>query len=199
MTIEAPTPRGPLVAILAAGSARRFGGAKLDAPLGKRAVGAWALASAADSGFDVAIVTGPGPPSFARTARRSPGTSLITNPRAADGMGTSVASAARAAIAGGHSGMVVLLADMPFIDGGALNGLIDPERAVFARHAGDRPGPPAWIPERLLPRLCDLTGERGARSVLSPDEFALIDWPPDQLFDIDTPEALDRARRRIGC
>lgn len=186
-----------MAAILAAGSARRFGGGKLDAPLGERALGAWALANAADSGFEIAVVVGPKPPSFALEAKARSGIRLIDNPRAAEGMGTSVACAARAAVAGGHAGLVVLLADMPFVDGGALARLIDADHATFARHDGDRGGPPAWIPARLLPRLVGLTGERGARSVLAGEDFRLVDWPADQLSDIDTPDALDRARSMI--
>lgn len=198
MTVEPPTPHGPLVALLAAGSARRFGEGKLDALLGGRALGAWALASAQDCGFDVAVVIGPKPPSFALEAQAMVGVRVIENPHAADGMGTSVACAARAAIASGHAGLIILLADMPFVEGGALQGLIDPERAVFARHADGNPGPPACIPARLLPRLCNLTDERGARSVLDAADIRLVDWPPDQLFDIDTPAALAVAQAMLA-
>lgn len=198
MTNQSPSPHGPLVAILAAGSARRFGGGKLDAPLGGRALGAWALANATESGFEVAVVVGPAPPSFSLDAQARSGIRLIENPRAAEGMGTSVACAARAAIAGGHAGLIVLLADMPFVDGSALARLLHPDHATFARHSGDMGGPPAWIPARLLPRLMELTGDHGARSALPDDDMRLIDWPADQLPDIDTPDALDRARDMIG-
>lgn len=197
MTSEPTSPHGPLVAILAAGSARRFGGGKLDAPLGGRALGAWALANAAHGGFEIAVVVGSSPPSFALEAQARSGIRLIDNPCAAEGMGTSVACAARAAIAGGHAGLVVLLADMPFVDGRVLAKLIHPDHATFARHSGDMGGPPAWIPARLLPRLKGLTGERGARSALAGEDIRLIDWPAGQLLDIDTPEALDRARDMI--
>jgi molybdenum cofactor cytidylyltransferase len=197
MTTDPRSPHGPLVAILAAGSARRFGGGKLDAPLGGRALGAWALANAAESGFEVAVVVGSTPPSFALEAHARSGIRLIDNPCAAEGMGTSVACAARAAVAGGHAGLIVLLADMPFVDGRALANLIHPDHAMFARHSDDVGGPPAWIPARLLPRLVRLSGERGARSALADADMGLIDWPVDQLLDIDTPEALDRARGMI--
>lgn len=197
MSSDPRSPHGPLVAILAAGSARRFGGGKLDAPLGGRALGALALANAAESGFAIAVVVGSTPPSFALEAQARSGIRLIGNPHAAQGMGTSVACAARAAMAGRHAGLIILLADMPFVDGRALATLIHPGHATFARHSGDVGGPPAWIPARLLPRLGGLTGERGARSALADADMGLIDWPADQLLDIDTPEALDRARGMI--
>lgn len=198
MTTETPTPRGPLVALLAAGSARRFGGAKLDAPLGVRPLGHWALAAAVASGLDVAIVVGREPPRFALDAQTSDGVRLIENPAVATGMGSSVACAARAAIAGCHSGLIILLADMPFVTDDRLPGLIDPDRAVFARHASDVAGPPAWIPSALLPRLTHLTGEIGARSVLGAGDIRLIDWPARQLMDIDTAQSLDRARAIVA-
>lgn len=194
MTSDPRSPHGPFVAILAAGSARRFGGGKLDAPLGGRALGAWALANAAESGFEFAVVVGSTPPSFTLEAQARSGIRLIDNPCAAEGMGTSVACAARAAMTGGHAGLIVLLADMPFVDGRALATLIHPDHATFARHSGDVAGPPAWIPARLLPRLGELTGERGARSALAGEDVRLVDWPADQLIDIDTPDAFDRAR-----
>ncbi len=197
MTSDSRSSHGPLVAILAAGSARRFGGGKLDAPLGGRALGAWALANAAESGFEIAVVVGSSPPPFALEAQARSGIRLIDNPHAAQGMGTSVACAARAAMTGGHAGLIVLLADMPFVDGPALATLIHPDHATFARHSGDMGGPPAWIPARLLPRLNGLTGERGARSALAGEDMELVDWPAAQLVDIDTPETLDRARDLI--
>lgn len=198
MTTQTPMTRGPLVALLAAGSARRFGGGKLDALLGDRPLGQWALATAIASGFDVAIVVGPEPPRFARDAQADAGVRLIENPDAATGMGTSVACAARAAIAGGYSGLAILLADMPFVTADRLPQLIDPDRAHFARYPNEISGPPAWIPSTLLPHLVKLTGERGARSALAIDDIRLIDWPLDQLTDVDTRQALDRVRTMVA-
>ncbi len=183
----------PLIALLAAGSARRFGGGKLDARLGNRALGEWSLATARTTGFDVAVVVGPTIPAFVRDTPAPQQTHLIDNPLAAAGMGTSVAAAARAAIAGGHSGLIIMLADMPFVTQDRLVDMADPDHARFARHPGCIAGPPAWIPSRFLSCLVGLTGEAGARSVLDAGDIQLIDWPADQLIDIDTPQALARA------
>ena len=49
----------PLVAVLAAGSATRFGGGKLDAVLAGRRLGAWALATIERAGLPPGVIVVP--------------------------------------------------------------------------------------------------------------------------------------------
>jgi molybdenum cofactor cytidylyltransferase len=101
-------------------------------------------------------------------------------------------------------GVLVLLADMPFIQAVHLNELIaefNPatERDIVAPIREGRLGNPIIWSARYIPAMMKLRGDRGARPLL--DEFAANVWEvpmgDDAIFmDVDTPEALADANRR---
>src|SRR5690606_31154752 len=91
------------VAVLAAGLATRFGGAKLDAPCAGKPLGRWALDAVADAGLKPGLlVTGPDGASFGA------GWTMVINPQPAAGLGSSLALAASLAMASGKETMLVL-------------------------------------------------------------------------------------------
>ncbi|MDQ6916266.1 MAG: nucleotidyltransferase family protein [Pseudomonadota bacterium] len=158
----------PIVGILlAAGSATRFGGGKLLAPLDDGTpLGVRALRNLAPCVDSVIAVVRPGDEILARQLADD-GATVIVCPYAENGMGQSLAWAARAAPLA--RAWVVALGDMPWIqhsttqrivaalDGGAA--------LVAATHRGAR-GHPVGFSRRFFADLAALSGDEGARTLL---------------------------------
>ena len=182
---------GLAIAILAAGSARRFGGGKLDAELAGKPLGRWAFdAARAVEHERLAVVVGDPVPEFAREAWCK----LLVNPLAEEGLGTSAALAARWAAETGSGALLVLLADMPLVApdtlrrlaGTALSG-----KPAAVAYQGRRPGAPACFPAFFFPVLEDLAGDAGAAQVLrGRTDVTLIEAADEELRDVDRPEDL---------
>lgn len=182
------------IALLAAGRSTRFGGGKLDAPFRGKPLGRRALDAALEIGT-VAIVVGDPAPLFALEAAERGEAILLPNPRAEEGLGTSVARAADHAAGAGADALLLLLADMPFITPATLAELArQPPSAV--RHAGGQPGIPACVPASWFPDLQALEGDRGASALLRARPVRLIDIAQDELRDIDTKVELEELARR---
>ena len=194
--------RTPLVAVLAAGGATRFGGGKLDALLAGKAVGQWVLDAVAAAGLEPGvIVVGRDAPAFAAAS----GWPLIDNANAAQGLGTSLALAATAAKG---RALLVLLADMPLVDPAHLRALLAGGGSAATRYPGGRAGVPALIGPALLAELAGLAGDAGAGALLSSRaDVALIDPSEGTLLDVDTAADLalaeavlkGRSQRRGGA
>lgn len=186
---------GPLVAVLAAGRASRFGGGKLDADCAGQPLGAWVLDAVNAAGLPAGvIVTGPDTSAFARKS----GWELLPNPLADQGLGTSVAVAALEAIRRGAPSLLVLLADMPLLNAGFLGELARTPAPAATRYPSGRPGVPALIGPDLLPLMAGLTGDRGAASVLAGRaDVILFDPPVGMLADVDTAEQLAQVEALI--
>lgn len=180
----------PLVAMLAAGAARRFGGGKLDADLAGKRVGQWALDAVAGAGLEPGVIVVPGNvPAFAAES----GWPTLTNVCASDGIGTSIALAASAALGQGRA-LLVLLADMPLVSADHLRALLAHPGGAVTAYPGGKAGVPALVPVRLLPHLAELDGNAGAGPLLSMQRGLARVTPPDALLlDIDRPEDLARA------
>jgi CTP:molybdopterin cytidylyltransferase MocA len=169
------------IALLAAGGATRFGGGKLDADCAGKPLGRWALEAARTVEHErLAVVVGDPVPEFAR------GCELLVNERAAEGLGTSAALAAR--WAQGCDALLILLADMPLVVPDTLRKIREANAPAAVAYPGSRPGAPACFPADLFPALEALTGDGGAAQVLRgwPD-VTLIETPPDELRDVDRP------------
>lgn len=187
---------GPLtIALLAAGRASRFGGGKLDADLRGKRLGRHALdtALALDQGAALVVVSEP-VPAFAAEAGEL--AELLVNPHAADGLGTSVALAARHAEAQGSMALLLLAADMPLVSGTTLRRLVNacaPGMAAAVRHSDSYPGIPACFSREWFGRLQGLTGDQGAGKLLrGSDRVQAIAVPARELTDVDTARDLAR-------
>jgi molybdenum cofactor cytidylyltransferase len=183
-----------LAAVLAAGRGQRFGGGKLDAPCAGQPLGCWALQAVAGLGIaDRVIIVPPAVPGFAAQS----GWTLIANPRAVDGLGTSLARAAVHALEAEADALLVVLADMPLVDVGLLRALLQAGAPAAASHGG-RPGAPALLRAAALPQLTELTGDRGAAAVLALlPGLTLVPASPGQLHDVDDAPALAHAARLL--
>lgn len=189
--------------VLAAGRGARFGGAKLTAPWRGGVVLDGALASAfAAPAETVTLVAGASADrvaeaarAFAARMRRTDRLRLVEATDWAEGLSASL-KAGLASLPRGTSAAYVFLGDMPRVPVEVLGPLADAVAAgapaavpVFAGQAGH----PALIGAALFPRIAELAGDRGARSVLEALGPALARIETDDdgvLFDVDTPAAL---------
>ncbi|MBK7764846.1 MAG: molybdopterin-binding/glycosyltransferase family 2 protein [Sulfuritalea sp.] len=201
--VRAPVGRRVGAVVLAAGSGSRMGaGNKLlhavgGVPMVRRAVNA-ALASRCTA---VVVVTG-----FAaadvRACLAGREVAFAHNPEHATGMASSL-RCGLAALAGDIDAAVVLLADMPRIDGGHIDRLIatfDPRRPkiVVPMKDGRRGNPVLW-PRGFFAEIRAVEGDVGARDVLSrhAGQIEPVAFDDEAIFaDVDTPAALSEVADR---
>lgn len=179
-----------MIALLGAGRASRFGADKLSQPCAGRPLGAWALAAADETGLPVVWIAGQAAPDFVTCE-------VALNPRTAEGMGTSVALAARLARERGAGALLVMLADMPLVSPALLARLIE-AGAPSACSYGFEPGAPAIIPAALFGELEALSGDQGAARVLrGRGDVSLVHARAEDLLDVDNRPALAEAERLL--
>jgi molybdenum cofactor cytidylyltransferase len=193
--------------ILAAGRSTRMGGpnkmlAEINGKPLVRIVVEQALASRASS---VLVVTG-----YERTkiaqALAGLDVRLVFNPDYADGLAGSV-KAGVGAVPDTTDGAIVCLGDMPLVDKGLIDRLIDafdPERgALIAVPVADgRRGNPVLWSRRLFNELMTLQGDIGARHLIAQHQEAVAEVAvsgKSAFLDVDTPVELAAARdSRVG-
>ena len=194
----APAPSGVSCVVLAAGSSTRMGGRnKLlervdDVPMVATVVRS-ALASCAD---EVLVVTGEDRERVEACLSGLP-VRLLWNPDHIKGLSTSL-RAGVSALESGTRAIVVCLADMPLVRPGHIDALIraflaDSEGSIFVpTWQGTRGNPVLWAVD-LLPEMGALTGDVGAKVLMSRHPTKVREVPVDAsgvLTDVDTPEAL---------
>jgi len=195
---RAPAGRKVAALVLAAGSSRRMGGAnKLLQPVGgiamlRRAVNA-ALASRCTS---VLVVTG-ADAGAAQACLAGLEVQFAHNPDHASGMASSLRCGLAALPADADAAMV-LLADMPWIDGGHVDRLLaafDPRQPkIVAPVKEGRRGNPILWPRKFFAEMMAVEGDIGAREVLQrhASQVEAVAFDDDAIFaDVDTPAALD--------
>jgi len=192
------TAARPLIALLAAGRASRFGADKLAAPCAGAPLASHAVAAVLATGLPALCISAP-----ARDSGSAPGwlpaaITSVPNPRAAEGLATSVALAAQMAAARGAPALLLHLADMPCVTAELLLAVVAAGQLAACRYPSGRPGVPACFPASRFAELAALTGERGAAALLAGDPaVSLVDCAAEDLLDVDTPEALARAEQLL--
>lgn len=182
------------VAVLAAGQSRRFGEQdKLRAIFRGKPVGLHVTDTLSRIAADMRVVVTSSLDHVCKQGWETAGFSVVKNPSADEGMGTSVAVAARLARRAGADALLIALADMPLVTREHYLALIENgqkggAQAVFASSNGQVNMPPALFGCDHFDALCELSGDQGARALLR--DAQAIDCPPEWLVDIDTPEAL---------
>jgi molybdenum cofactor cytidylyltransferase len=180
--------------LLAAGSAKRFGSDKLSHALPHGI--AIAVQAARHLSAEVEIVHAvvkPGAEDLAAQLSKE-NCRVVVCENAADGMGASLACAARAA--GPAQGYLVALGDMPFVRRSSIAAVRDALAAgalLAAPYFRARRGHPVGIAGKFFDDLLLLTGDEGAKKILAANENALVKVPvgdPGVVRDIDTPEDL---------
>lgn len=203
----AATPKRPIVGaiLLAAGASQRMRGRdKLLEPVG----GSSLLRDRAEmllaSAVDQVVCVLPSNASARGQALDDLDIQIATNPRADDGMGTSIAAGVRA-LPQVADAALIMLADMPDItteDVDKLLSAFDPGegRAIVRATAADRtPGQPVLFGRRFFEALRILEGDEGARAIVREHGEFVADVPLAEqraLLDLDTPEAWEDWRGR---
>ena len=198
-----PVGRKVAALVLAAGSSRRMGGAnKLLQPVGgivmlRRAVNA-ALASRCTS---VLVVTGAHSDAV-RACLGGLDVQFVHNPEHASGMASSL-RCGLAALPADADAAVVMLADMPRINGGHVDRLLaafNPRQPkIIAPVRDGRRGNPILWPRQFFAGMMAVEGDVGAREVLQRHaaQVEFVTFDDDAIFaDVDTPAALDELNRQ---
>ncbi len=129
---------------------------------------------------------------------KSEGCEVVVCDNAAEGMGASLACAARAAarLHPNADGYLVALGDMPFVRRTSIAAVRDalaagaPLAAPFWRA---RRGHPVALSGKFLQQLLALKGDEGAKQLIAANERVLVKIPvgdPGVIRDIDTPDDL---------
>ena len=197
--------RNVAVIVLAAGRSTRMGGPnKLLAELeGKKLVRIATEQARASKASDVIVVTGH-QGDLVEQALAGLDVKFVRNPDFASGLATSV-KAGIAAVPSEADGAVICLGDMPQIDAGLIDRLIDafaPDRGhlIVVPVAEGRRGNPVLWSRRFFPDLMAIEGDIGARHLIGRYSEAVVEVPVTgngALVDVDTPEALRGVKAEI--
>ena len=195
--------RNVAVIVLAAGRSTRMGGPnKLLAELGGRKLVRIATEQAlASKARGVIVVTGH-QAELVEQALAGLDVKFVRNPDFAAGLASSV-KAGIVAVPPDADGAVICLGDMPLIDAGLIDRLIDDFSAerghlIVVPVADGRRGNPVLWSRRFFQELMTLDGDVGARHLIARHSEAVAEVAVQgegAFLDIDTPQALEAARR----
>jgi len=182
--------------LLAAGSARRFGTAKLLHPLPDGlAIGVAAASVLMEAVPNTVAVVQPGDHALIE-AFSEIGLKVVENSLAEEGMGTSLAAGVNAT--SGAGGWLIALADMPWVLPATITALADRVKngvSMVAPVYEGRRGHPVGFSSLWQEQLRGLSGDKGARDLIAnyPDELELLlTEDAGVLQDIDYPRDLNR-------
>ena len=189
--------------VMAAGNARRFGSNKLDARVEGKTLMRRAL-ERSDSPqllfeavpaacFDRVVVVTQYPQGM--DLAREMGFLPVENPR--PDLGLSHTIALGMAHMQDMDGVMFQVSDQPLLRRDSVERLVEafrrhPDRLAALAHDGVR-GNPCLFPASLFPELTALEGDHGGSAVIRrhPDLLLLVEAPPQELTDVDTPQALE--------
>jgi molybdenum cofactor cytidylyltransferase len=175
---------------LAAGQGRRFDGGKLEVVLNEAMLGLHAARILAVCGFAKLVAVCNADNARLNAELAALGFDVVINPRPADGQASSLALGIEQLAVGSAVGTLVALADMPFVTAEHFERLanaFDGKQTVCSSNGTSRM-PPAIFPQSIWPDLQRLSGDQGARNLLS--EAVVVEADFNILADIDRPEDL---------
>lgn len=200
--------------ILAAGSARRFGGSqKLLAEVrngegAHRSLVRLAAVELQRGGLQRILVVLGRDAEQVRERLAGLELEIATNDAYAEGMSTSLTAGIRAALERwpNATGLLIALGDQPVTDDRIVPGLLaafgmgGEARIIAPRYRGVR-GNPVVFHRELVPELLAITGDQGARDVVARDanRVWLIDFDCHAPVDVDTPEDLVKLANQLGA
>ncbi len=183
--------------VLAAGAGTRFGGGKLLAGLGGRAVLDHVLGTLAEAGLaETVVVIGPSSEGLADLAAAR-GARTCLNPRPEDGLSSSVRAGLRALAAGRAAGRIeaalIALGDQPLIARSTLSALMAADvpsgrSIVVPRYAQGGSLNPALVLAGAWPLADELEGDRGFGPLIRAHPELVVEVPMSgDNADVDTP------------
>lgn len=207
MTVSSETLGLTAIVVLAAGYGQRMGQQKLllpDAlgvPIVRRTVQAACTAATQVANAEVCVVCNPEFPTVASAVADLP-TTVVWNATAQAGMSTSLSSAISWAKRLNAARVIVLLADQPEVDPGAVVSTCQAQVQSGALIAQVRyhgvPGHPIVFASSLFTELQRSFGDEGGRSVIRvhTDRRIFVDLDDVYLQDVDTPDDYKRFLQR---
>lgn len=187
-------------AVLAAGSSTRFGSTKQAVELDGLPLVQRAIATATEVCENrVVTVIGHDWATLLQLVTSHPGF-VVLNEDHENGLGTSIAAAARACQRCADA-ILLVLADQPLVTAGHLQELIDSwsgadDEIVATAFAGTQ-GPPVLFPSGAFYSLRSLTGDQGARALFHDRRFSVKTVHFEAAaIDIDTPADLAAVANR---
>ncbi|MRH44346.1 NTP transferase domain-containing protein [Aquibacillus halophilus] len=193
---------------LAAGKSSRMGKNKLKMQIEQETIGSLSLKAAIKSKLDsVLVITKEGDSldwidrELFQEPNRSKWTQVISK-EAIKGQSYSIKTGIQTAKGLGAAGIVIILADQPFVRVEMINALIDQyryQRVDFvASQFNNRIQPPILFSEELFRSLMQLKGDKGARAIIRKDFYdkgIVINYTDGKCFyDIDTEEDYRRLK-----
>lgn len=186
--------------VLAAGASTRMGTQKLLLPLGGEPLVRRAVRQVCDAGFDDVLVVLGSEHEQTLAALEGLHVRHAVNAEYASGMGSSFRTAIE------HlpesAAAMFALSDQPFVTTREYRAVLHAYRQhsspIVSVRYGDVMAPPHLFEREFFPELAQL--KHGARSVLQRhlDQTLVLQFQPDLLVDIDTPEDYELARRRVS-
>jgi molybdenum cofactor cytidylyltransferase len=186
--------------LLAAGAARRMGGEKVLLPLdGEPMLRRVAREVVALGLSEILVVANARNESVVFATLSDLPVRVLVNPRASEGIGTSIGLAA-ASVARTSRAMLLTQSDQPLVDRGMLRALVrtwQEESPDFVASSYDEVvTTPVLFSGQLLDELRELDGDRGAKTVLERrfDRGRVLPFPAWRGIDVDTPDDYERVR-----
>ncbi|HVB36907.1 MAG TPA: nucleotidyltransferase family protein [Vicinamibacterales bacterium] len=186
--------------VLAAGASTRMGRPKLLLPLAGEPLVRRTTRQVCAAGFDEVLVVAGSDHEQVLAALEGLPIRHALNEDYATGLGSSFRTAV--AHLGDCEAAMFALADQPFLTPDDYRRLLDTWRAerpaIVSVRYGDITAPPHLFARQLFPELAAL--RHGARPVLQRhrEGTIVLSFPPDELFDIDTPEDYELAISRLS-
>ncbi|MEO1035757.1 MAG: nucleotidyltransferase family protein [Pseudomonadota bacterium] len=189
-----------LAALLAAGASRRLGQPKQLLRIGEQTLLAHNAAQLHEATGEAPLVVLGYRSNDMLAALGDVDFMVAHNADWASGMASSIAVAARA-VPASVSGLLIAVCDMPRIGVAHYRTLIDRHRAapnaVVAAGYPHGPGVPAVFPTGWRERLLQLSGDQGARTLLTDNATEIAVDLGEAALDIDTPDDLRGLTRTI--
>jgi molybdenum cofactor cytidylyltransferase len=186
--------------ILAAGASTRMRSQKLLLPLGDEPLVRRTVRQICEAGFDRVLVIVGSEHQEVLAALAGLPIDHALNTEYATGMGSSFRTAVEHL--GDSAAAMFALADQPFVTTREYQTVLDTYRqhapGIVSVRYGEVTAPPHLFSREFFPELAQL--QHGARPVLERhrDRTRILEFPPELLLDIDTPEDYERARNRLS-
>ncbi|MEW8985677.1 MAG: NTP transferase domain-containing protein [Bacillus sp. (in: firmicutes)] len=195
---------GIIAIYLAAGKSSRMGGNKLSLPLSSCTIGSAALRTALSSSLEHVLVVSKKEdsldwidPSLFCSPFSSQWSQVVCD-NAEKGQAHSLQRGLHTARSMNPKGIMVLLADQPFLTKSTIEQLITVyshahQRDFVAASFEEIPRPPVIFSPRVIPKLMKLQGDVGARKIFQELEGMFVEFKEARDFlDIDTKEDYER-------